>query len=63
VESLLVYLGAEITEGRGSAITVNLNGRKAWFHRPHPEDKADRGAIKNTLALINAAGLADRLEN
>jgi hypothetical protein len=63
VESLLAYLGAEITEGRGSAITIDLNGKKAWFHRQHPEDKADKGAIKNALALIKAAGLEDRLEN
>jgi hypothetical protein len=62
VESLLVYLGAKIVEGRGSAITVTLKGKKAWFHRPHPEDKADRGAIKNALILIKESGAEKKLE-
>jgi hypothetical protein len=59
VEALLVNLGAKIVKGKGSAITVTLEGVKAWFHRPHPEDKADRGAIKNVLELIKETGLED----
>jgi hypothetical protein len=62
VENLLIYLGAEIVKGKGSAITVTLRGKKAWFHRPHPEDKADRGAIKNALTLIKDGGLESIFE-
>jgi hypothetical protein len=43
VESLLVHCGARIREGKGSAISVSLNDKRAYFHRPHPGDKADKG--------------------
>ncbi len=36
VESLLVALGAELSEGRGSRLRVALNGVREVFHRPHP---------------------------
>jgi hypothetical protein len=56
IESLLVHEGAVIVEGKGSAITVNLYGHKGYFHRPHPGDKADKGAIENALSLLRIAG-------
>jgi len=59
IESLLVHLGAEVKEGKGSAISVTLGGRRAYFHRPHPSDKADKGAIATALALLKEAGLID----
>ncbi|NQZ61396.1 type II toxin-antitoxin system HicA family toxin, partial [Crocosphaera sp.] len=37
IESLLLALGAEISEGRGSRVRVALNGVRAVFHRPHPQ--------------------------
>jgi len=57
VEALFKHYGATITKGSGSAITVNLKGHKGFFHRPHPEDKADRGAIGNALELLKRAGI------
>jgi hypothetical protein len=57
IESLLVYLGAVVREGKGSAISVTLNGRTAYFHRPHPGDKADKGAIATVLRLLEEAGI------
>ena len=59
VESLLVHLGAEVREGRGSAIGVTLRGKSAYFHRPHPGDKADKGAIATALALLQEAGIIE----
>ena len=56
VESLLVHYGSEIRARKGSAIVVSLGGQKAYFHRPHPDDKADRGAIENALELLRRAG-------
>ena len=56
VESLLVRYGSEIRVRKGSAIVVSLGGQKAYFHRPHPDDKADRGAIENALELLRRAG-------
>jgi hypothetical protein len=35
VESLLIALGADVTEGRGSRKRVKLNNTKLLFHAPH----------------------------
>ena len=56
IESLLIHLGATIREGKGSAISVDLNGKRAYFHRPHPGDKADKGAIESTLRFLRESG-------
>jgi hypothetical protein len=56
-EALLVPHGTTIRQGSGSAITVSMNGRKGFFHRPHPTDKADKGAIENALELLRQAGI------
>lgn len=59
VERLLVHFGAVVREGKGSAISVTLNGRTAYFHRPHPDDKADKGAIATALKLLQEAECDD----
>ncbi|HLA94736.1 MAG TPA: type II toxin-antitoxin system HicA family toxin [Pyrinomonadaceae bacterium] len=45
IEKLLVALGAEVSEGRGSRIRIALNGVRAVFHRPHPRKETDKGAL------------------
>ena len=57
VESLPVHVGAEVIEGRGSAITVILRGQVATFHRPHPGKEANKGAVVNALRLLRRAGI------
>ncbi len=57
IEALLRSLGAEITEGSGSRVRVALNGRKAVFHRPHPEKETDRGAVKSVREYLFNAGV------
>ncbi len=52
IESLLLHVGAEIEEGKGSAITVFLKKEVASFHRPHPDKEANKGAIVNALELL-----------
>lgn len=47
IEKLLIALGAELSEGRGSRIRIALNGVRAVFHRPHPRRETDKGAIVN----------------
>lgn len=59
VESLFVHFGAVIREGKGSAIAVSLNGKRAYFHRPHPDDKADKGAIESALRFLRETGSTD----
>src|SRR5437762_12512853 len=47
VESLLVALGAELTEARGSRVVVVLNGVKAVFHEPHPQKEIGKGMVRS----------------
>lgn len=57
IESLLVACGAKVTERKGAAISVVLNGCVASFHRPHPGKEADKGAIANTIKFLKKAGI------
>ena len=57
VESMLLSLGAKITEGSGSRIRIELNGVRAVFHRPHPENTTDKGAVKSVRKLLEQAGV------
>ncbi len=57
VESLLVTLGAEISEGNGSRIRIVLNGVKAVFHRPHPRKETDKGALVSMRRFLTNAGV------
>ncbi|OOR91342.1 hypothetical protein B0181_03300 [Moraxella caviae] len=45
IESLLVALGAKISEREGSRIAVVLDGQVRVFHRPHPSPNTDKGAV------------------
>jgi hypothetical protein len=55
IESLLVALGAEITEGNGSRVRIALNGVRAVFHRPHPQKETEKGAVAAMRRFLNAA--------
>ena len=57
VEAMLVNLGAEISEGSGSRSRVALKGRRAVFHRPHPEKEADRGSVRSVRRFLISAGI------
>ena len=57
IESMLLYYGAEISEGRGSRVRIALNGVRAVFHRPHPKDETDRGAVASMRRFLTEAGL------
>ncbi len=57
IESLLLALGADVTEGRGSRVRIALNEVRAVFHRPHPENVADKGAVKSMRRFLTEAGV------
>ena len=57
IESLLVALGAELSEGSGSRIRIALNDRKAVFHRPHPRKETDKGALVSMRRFLKEAGV------
>ena len=57
IETLLLALGAEISEGRGSRVRIYLNGIRAVFHRPHPKKEKDKGALKSMRRFLETAGV------
>lgn len=57
IESLLVALAAELSEGLGSRVRVYLNGVRAVFHRPHPQKETDNGALKSLRRFLTEAGI------
>ncbi len=57
IESLLVALGGELSEGRGSRIRIVLNDVRAVFHRPHPQKETDKGALKSMRRFLQEAGI------
>lgn len=57
IESLLITLGTEITEGRGSRVRIALKGVRAVFHRPHPRKETDKGAVVSMRRFLTEAGV------
>jgi hypothetical protein len=57
IERLLIALGAEISEGRGSRVRIVLNGVRAVFHRPHPRKETNKGAIVSMRRFLIEAGV------
>jgi len=57
IEKMLIALGADITEGRGSRVRIALNGIRAVFHRPHPQRETDKGAVKSMRRFLLETGV------
>jgi len=58
IESLLISLGAGISEGSGSRVRIKLNGVRAVFHRPHPNKETDKGALISMRRFLENAGVS-----
>ena len=54
---MLIAIGADLSEGRGSRVRIALNGVRAVFHRPHPKKEADKGAVASLRRLLKEAGV------
>lgn len=57
IESLIVALGGNIYEGRGSRVKIVLNDRVSVFHRPHPQKETDKGALVSMRRFLEEAGV------
>jgi HicA toxin of bacterial toxin-antitoxin, len=57
IESLLIALGAEISEGNGSRIRIELNGERAVFQRPQPQKETNKGAVASMRRFLENAGV------
>ncbi|MYC07873.1 MAG: type II toxin-antitoxin system HicA family toxin [Chloroflexi bacterium] len=57
IESLFVYLGAKVVEGRGSRVRFELNGVVATFHRPHPQSEAKPYQVRAARIFLQQTGI------
>ena len=57
IRGLFAALGGEISEGSGSRVRVKLNGVRAVFHRPHPQNTTDKGAVNSVRRFLENAGV------
>ena len=55
IEKLIENLGGLIEERRGSRVGLILNGVVAVFHRPHPGNETDKGAVKDMRDFLTNA--------
>ncbi|MDD0975342.1 type II toxin-antitoxin system HicA family toxin [Pseudomonas fontis] len=57
IESLLIALGAQAIEGRGSRVRFELRGVIVTFHRPHPDKEAKPYQIRDARLFLEQAGV------
>lgn len=57
IESLLVSLGCQVIEGSGSSVTFEKNGKRAYFHRPHPQKEALKYRVKEVHKFLTVLGI------
>lgn len=59
IEKLLVALGAEIEEGRGSRLAFKLSDEKLFVHRPHPAKEAKKYQVEAVRDFLKLTGVKD----
>ncbi len=57
IESLLLAVGAERVEGRGSRVRFVRDGEVATFHRPHPAKEAKRYQVRDARDFLERIGV------
>ena len=57
IEVLLVAVGCTVIEGSGSSVTFEKNGKRVYFHRPHPQKEALRYRVKDAIYFLESIGV------
>lgn len=57
IESVLLAVGCRVIEGKGSSVTFEKNGIRAYFHRPHPRKEALRYRVEAAREFLAAIGV------
>ena len=57
VEALLIAVGAEVIEGRGSRVRFVWGGEVETFHRPHPAKEAKRYQLRAARGFLERIGV------
>jgi hypothetical protein len=46
IEALLIAIGGEVREGKGSRVALELKGSRRYLHRPHPGKEAKKYQVE-----------------
>ena len=57
IESLLLALGCERSEGTGSSVSFAHSGITVRFHRPHPQREALRYRVRDARQFLETIGV------
>lgn len=57
IETLLVAIGCVVIEGSGSSVTFEKDGKRAYFHRPHPQKESLRYRVTDARHFLEAIGV------
>ena len=57
IESLLRAVGCRVIEGIGSSVTFEMDGLRAYFHRPHPQREALRYRVRDARVFLERIGI------
>jgi hypothetical protein len=57
IEALFVALGCQVLEGSGSSVTFEKGGKRAHFHRPHPQRDALRYRVRAVREYLATLGV------
>jgi hypothetical protein len=57
IEALLVAVGCTVIEGSGSSVTFEKDGKRAYFHRPHPQKEALRYRVRDARHFLESIGV------
>jgi len=56
IESLLIALGCNVIEGRGSRMRFEFKGTITAFHRPHPAKEAKPYQVEQARDFLTTIG-------
>ena len=57
IEALFVAVGCVVVEGSGSSVTFEKNGRRAYFHRSHPQKELLRYRVTDARHFLESIGV------
>ena len=57
IESLLLALGAELSEREGSRTGIRLFADRRVFHRPHPSLNTDKAVVESIRKWLETNGV------
>lgn len=57
IEALLVAAGCRVVEGAGSSVTFEKDGKRVYFHRPHPGKEALRYRVIAAREFLEQIGV------